>query len=245
MTHKTIAIACQGGGSHTAFTAGALKVMLRELDPSRYRIVGLSGTSGGAMCALLAWYGLLIGDRAKGAQLLDSFWGELAAATPWDEMGNDVLVWLNRVRDRLILPEISPYWLPPLGQERLSDLLNKHVPFERLQQLIGPDTPTLLVGAVDVLSGKFVVFRDDDPDPERRLSVGALLASAAIPSLFRATPVGDHLYWDGLFSENPPIRDFVAGHQSVDAKPDEIWVIQINPETAEAEPKTVKEIEDR
>jgi NTE family protein len=40
-----VAIACQGGGSHTAFTAGALS---RLLARSRgFDVVGLSGTSGG------------------------------------------------------------------------------------------------------------------------------------------------------------------------------------------------------
>jgi NTE family protein len=48
---KRIAIACQGGGSHTAFTAGALK---RLVSDERYEFVALSGTSGGAVCALLA-----------------------------------------------------------------------------------------------------------------------------------------------------------------------------------------------
>ncbi len=44
-----VAIACQGGGSHTAFTAGVLKRMLQEQE-KQYKIVALSGTSGGAIC---------------------------------------------------------------------------------------------------------------------------------------------------------------------------------------------------
>jgi NTE family protein len=39
---KRTAIACQGGGSHTAFTAGALKRLLRD---DRYEVVALSDTS--------------------------------------------------------------------------------------------------------------------------------------------------------------------------------------------------------
>ena len=50
-----VAIACQGGGSHTAFTAGVLKRLFDSDDIARYDVVGLSGTSGGAVCALLAW----------------------------------------------------------------------------------------------------------------------------------------------------------------------------------------------
>jgi NTE family protein len=57
-TKTKVAIACQGGGSQTAFTAGALRRILRdpELDRS-HELVALSGTSGGALCCLLAWYG--------------------------------------------------------------------------------------------------------------------------------------------------------------------------------------------
>lgn len=69
---KSVAIACQGGGSHTAFTAGALKRILREMD-EKFNIVAFTGTSGGADCALLAWYGLLTGGKDKAIELLDSF----------------------------------------------------------------------------------------------------------------------------------------------------------------------------
>ena len=90
---KRIAIACQGGGSHTAFTAGALKRLLRE---DRYEVVAVSGTSGGAICALLAWYGLLrengkeAGARAAG--LLDAFWRNNSASAPHDRFWNDWIV---------------------------------------------------------------------------------------------------------------------------------------------------------
>jgi NTE family protein len=47
-------MACQGGGSHSAFTAGVLTRLLAE-KLERYEIVALSGTSGGAICAL--WSG--------------------------------------------------------------------------------------------------------------------------------------------------------------------------------------------
>src|SRR5215212_8673924 len=61
---KRVAIACQGGGSHTAFTAGVLKGLLRSGLLQEHEVVALSGTSGGAVCALLAWHNLLKGDAA-------------------------------------------------------------------------------------------------------------------------------------------------------------------------------------
>jgi NTE family protein len=66
---RTVAIACQGGGSHTAFTGGALQRLLADRS---HRVVALSGTSGGAVCALLAWYGLLTGGAAEVGRLLVS-----------------------------------------------------------------------------------------------------------------------------------------------------------------------------
>ena len=47
---------------------------------------------------------------------------------------------------------------------------------------------------------------------------------AAIPNLFRAVRLEDGTYWDGLFSQNPPVRELL------DAQPHALWVIQINPQ---------------
>jgi NTE family protein len=57
--------------------------------------------------------------------------------------------------------------------------------------------------------------------------------------LFEAVRIGARVYWDGLYSQNPPIRHLT------DLNPDEIWVIQINPEEINEEPKTTAEIWDR
>jgi len=56
---KKIAIACQGGGSHTAFTAGVLSIVLSPEYADRFDLIGFSGTSEGAVCATLAWSGLI------------------------------------------------------------------------------------------------------------------------------------------------------------------------------------------
>jgi NTE family protein len=242
---KTVAIACQGGGSHTAFTAGVLQTILNDLDTSQYRIHGLSGTSGGALCAAIAWYGLLLGDAKQGATLLESFWQAMSATQIPDILSNQYLVRLQRNRNFFATPEISPYLLPNTGQDYLAETLREHIAFERLPKLITHESPTLMVGAVDVLSGDFTVFNSRAKHPELGISVNALLASAAIPELFRAVRIGKGVYWDGLFSQNPPIRGFLSGHNSRDAKPDEIWVIQINPETRSNEPKSASDIDDR
>jgi NTE family protein len=78
---KRVAIACQGGGSHTAFTAGVLKGLLRSGRLQKHEVVALSGTSGGAVCALLTWHHLLEGDAAGAVGALDAFWRETFAWT--------------------------------------------------------------------------------------------------------------------------------------------------------------------
>ncbi|MBC7858697.1 MAG: patatin-like phospholipase family protein [Burkholderiaceae bacterium] len=90
MASTKIAIACQGGGSHAAYAAGALGALLPAIEKSKsdLQLVGISGTSGGAICALLAWYGMLKGgsDCAKG-KLLD-FWQANCAQHPGELLWN-------------------------------------------------------------------------------------------------------------------------------------------------------------
>ena len=242
---KTIAIACQGGGSHTAFTGGVLQALLHNIDPARHRITAISGTSGGAMCAAVAWYGLLQNDPEQGVRLLASFWHEMSSHDLPNAISNHLLVWLQRSAGYLTLPEISPYHLPVAGQNYLAGIIKSHIDFARLPTLVKSTSPRLLVGAVEALSGQFTVFSSHHEELEKRITPNALLASAAIPELFRAVHIGNGVYWDGLFSQNPPIRGFLAGQQPVEAKPDEIWVIQINPDKLQNEPRLINEITDR
>jgi NTE family protein len=235
--NRRVAIACQGGGSHTAFTAGVLTKLLREKDEDHsYEVVALSGTSGGSICALLAWYGLLMNDANKAVELLDFFWKDNSANSPGDRLLNDWLLQTNRFfANTGGSPTISPYFYPSWGQDRLKEMIEKHVDFEKLGELVKPSSPMLLIGAVDVLSGKFKAFsslRDE-------INVDMILASAAIPTLFKAVHTNGGVYWDGLFSQNPPVRELP------DAGPDEIWVIQIDPQKDKTEPKNMPKIMDR
>jgi NTE family protein len=235
-----VAIACQGGGSHTAFTAGVLRTLLRARPrlEARYRLAALSGTSGGAICALLAWQGVLRDDWEAGAAALDGFWQDNAAADPWDAALNAWTVWLARLRDVVSLPEVNAYALPPWAQDRLREMLERRVDFAALPGLVTATSPVLLVSAVDVLTGEFRVFQD------AAVTADAVLASAAVPPLFRAVRIGDGVYWDGLFSQNPPVRDLLAGRGAGD-KPDEIWLIRINPQARAGEPMRLGDILDR
>jgi NTE family protein len=238
--NRRVAIACQGGGSHTAFTAGVLKKLLKRKGEGKqdYEVVALSGTSGGAICALLAWYGLLMNDTNKAVELLNSFWRDNSASSLQDRLLNDWLLWTNRFFGNIGgTPTVSPYntYSSSWVSDELKSMLEKHVDFQRINELVQPSSPMLLIGAVDILSGNFKAFNSRRDE----ITVEMILASAALPTLFKAVHTNGGVYWDGLFSQNPPVRELPH------ANPDEIWVIQIDPQDRSAEPKTMPHIMDR
>jgi NTE family protein len=52
------------------------------------------------------------------------------------------------------------------------------------------------------------------------------------------------VYWDGLYSQNPPVREFVWDTLR-DSAPEGIWIVRINPQQCPEEPTSLAEIEDR
>jgi NTE family protein len=260
MARKRVAIACQGGGSQCAFVAGALKTLLSDGVEERYRVVALSGTSGGALTAALAWSGLL--ERANGEdtsidERIVGFWRDLTAQTPQEVLLDATLIQLLRMVESGLLPSVarSPSsWQFRLGahlaalfagRQEFTDLgalLLKHFDFTRLPELVRPDSPVLLVGAADVLEGTFKVFSS----ARGEIKPEALLASAAIPTLFPAVTADGHAYWDGIFSNNPPIGAFLRKALMGDEPfPEEIWIIQVNRTHQTSVPEKPGDIFDR
>lgn len=103
---KKVAIACQGGGTHAAFTWGVLTQILMtkkawDADSEggdTFDIVAVSGTSAGALCALATWYGLVpntddadCGSIEKAVERLDFLWNTFAATTPVEIVHNQVI----------------------------------------------------------------------------------------------------------------------------------------------------------
>jgi NTE family protein len=254
MTVPSVAIACQGGGSHCAFGAGVLLGLLAACDAHgeiavgdrRMRICGLSGTSGGAVNALLAWYGLVHPDGpARGIHALESFWHDTAAHDPWDAVVNAATVMGVRLRGVIPQLEAAPNQISDVAQARLRQQIEAQVDFSRLRRWVKADSPRLLIGAADVLSGEFVVFHGDSTGLP---TVDQVLASTAVPELFRPVAVEidgtERHFWDGLLSQNPPIRDFLSGVPAA-RTPDELWVIRINPVRYASVPTQMHDILDR
>lgn len=233
-----VAIACQGGGSHTAFTAGVLRKLLVEF-PAEDNLIGFSGTSGGAACATLAWYGHVHPDEDPG-ELLTGFWEDLAASSPLHRVANELIRWSVQLqRAGVPLPNVSPADSPGAkwGESEFRKLLESYVDFEGIDAHLDGTEPGLFLSAIDVCAGTFEVFREDD------LSSDAILASAAEPHLFEAVEIDGHHYWDGLFSKNPPLNDFMDASDVPD--PDEIWLVKINPQERPEPPTSMEGIHNR
>lgn len=237
-----VAIACQGGGSHTAFTAGVLKHLLSEYENQSYELVAFSGTSGGAVCATAAWYGLLAGGAEHAVETIEGVWQDFSAHSPLDKITNKWTVRMAQFAARGgPMLAISPYDLPftSNGRDQFLSTLESHIDFDQIPSLAADTTLDLIVGAADVTEGEFNTFHNEAVTSE------AVLASAAIPTLFEAVEIDNHWYWDGLFSQNPPIRDFLTMPREAEEKPDEIWIIQINPKHREEVPESIEDIGDR
>lgn len=237
-----VAIACQGGGSHTAFTAGVLRELLSQCaaGEEEFELVGISGSSGGAFNALAVWYGLVTGDESTSIDVLDALWVDISASDAPDRLFNAWVASYARAASTGVgLPQVSPYHSPVagFGQRHLARILERHIAFDEIPDLCATEVPELVVGAVDVNAGEFVTFTNE------AVTADAVLASAAIPGLFEAVEIDGHRHWDGLLSQNPPVKDLLS--VSGDRTPDELWVIQINPQARSETPTSISEIGDR
>jgi NTE family protein len=260
MKRKRIAIACQGGGSQCAFVAGALKALFARGTQHRYEIVGLSGTSGGALTAALAWYGLIKqagGDTTPPEDRVIACWNDLTAQTPQEIALDAACIQALRLVERGLWPSVATSPSSPqfkawsrlaallVGRPEFTDLralILKHLNFEELPALVDARSPVLLVGAGDVIDGSFKVFSS----ARGEISPDALLASAAIPTLFPAVWADGHAYWDGIFSQNPPVTAFMRkATMGAQLHPQEIWIIQVNRAHHAAVPETPSDIFDR
>jgi NTE family protein len=255
-----VAIACQGGGSQTAFTAGVMKALFEHRIQDHFKIVSLSGTSGGAICAFLIWYALKKGDDPVWQRLLD-FWHDNSAQTYQERVFNDFMIKSLELTSKGFLPQynLTPY--SPFAQMWLSSattglrsqftdlkaLLAAHIDESELEawgaQL---EPPILLLGACNVLTGKLHKFNSR----HEPMKIDHLLASACVPNIFQTVVIeeqGDKkAYWDGLFSDNPPIRSLYRGaFVGIENVPQEIWVIKINPTQTDQIPTKSDDIADR
>jgi NTE family protein len=236
---KSVNLALQGGGSHGAFTWGVLD---RLFEDGRIWVDAVSGTSAGALNAVVASQGMYDGGGEGARAELARFWqavAEAGRASPftrsfWDRlMGNWSLdaspgyLWMD-----LMSRVASPYDVNPLNLNPLRDLVDEFVDFAKVQDCA--DMP-IFVSATNVETGRVRVFQREE------ITLDAVMASACLPFMFQAVEIDGVPYWDGGFMGNPPLFPFFD-----QANPShDIVIIQINPVVRPGAPHSAAEIHNR
>jgi NTE family protein len=235
---KPITLALQGGGSHGAMTWGVLD---RLLEDERLAIRAISGTSAGAMNAVVMADGMAEGGREGGRAALHAFWKAVSDAarfspiqrSPIDRMvGN----WSLDTSPGYLFFEgltrvFSPYDLNPMGINPLRGILDGMIDFKKVNAQSAVDVH---VTATNVRTGRSRVFGPGE------LSTDAVLASACLPQMFPAVEIDGEAYWDGGFSGNPALYPLLTSREAPD-----ILVVQINPIVREELPRTARDIMNR
>mgnify|MGYP001765299527 FL=1 len=235
---KKINLALQGGGSHGAFTWGVLDAILED---GRLDVEAITGSSAGAMNAVVFAQGYLEGGRAGARAALAKFWeaisdrNALAPATrdmvdqfwkAWG-FGDSATSAIGAAMSQFA----SPYDLNPLDVNPLRDHLSEIVDFGKVRAC---EQIQLFVAATTVYTGKIRVFE------RAELTADHVMASACLPSLFKAVVIDGEPYWDGGYSGNPAL--FPLFYKT--ACPD-ILIVQINPLERRVTPRSAGDIQNR
>ncbi|MEP9379644.1 patatin-like phospholipase family protein [Aquabacter sp. CN5-332] len=234
---KPISLALQGGGAHGAFTWGVVDRLLEEESLS---ISGISGTSAGAMNAVVMASGLAKGGPTQARAALTEFWRDVSRdgrLSPLQRTAFDRVLgnWSLAKSPAYIAFEVasrflSPYDFNPLNLNPLRDILHAHVDFEAIRA----SNVKVFISATNVHTGRARVFGHTEMTAE------AVMASACLPLLFQAVEIDGVPYWDGGYMGNPPLFPL---YEHVEA--DDILLVQINPILREETPRTSAEIQNR
>lgn len=231
---KRINLALQGGGAYGAFTWGVLDHLLQD---GRLAVEGISGTSAGAVNAVMLADGLRRGGPEEARKRLHDFW---SAAS----LGGDLPTVQRAVLNRLfsLLPSeglppldwlsawsryLSPYDLNPLNINPLKDLIERFVDFEGLRA----DPRQIFIAATNVQTGRLHIFAHE------KISAEAVMASACLPAVFRAVEIDGVSYWDGGYLGNPVLYPFFRSTDTED-----VLIVQINPLMRKKIPTSTREI---
>ena len=227
----TVNLALQGGGAHGAFTWGVLDALLED---GRLRFEGVSGTSAGAMNAVLLAQGLMAGGADGARAALRDFWSAVAASVPFDIAmptadGKDMrlapgMQWMLQWTQHFSPEQLNPFDLNPLRK-----ILSSQVDFERLR---AQSPVKLFVAATHVNTGKLRLFRASELTPD------AVLASACLPTLHRSVVIDGEPYWG--YAANPAV--FPLFHE---CRARDIVLVMLAPLQHSATPQTAADIKSR
>jgi NTE family protein len=219
---RRLSLALQGGGSFGAFTWGVLD---RLLESEAVAFDAVSGTSAGAVNAVVLANGLAQGGPEEARRQLAHLWRRLSHAAPLASLGAGAA---TSAAIELSARVVSPYQFNPLGVNLLRDILIAEVDFARLRKA---SPLRLLIAATRVSDGRLRIFR------EHEITLEAVLASACLPQLHHAVEIQGEWYWDGAFSANPPLRPLI-----LESRTGDVLLVQISPEQQDGLPRLSSEI---
>jgi len=224
-TSKKLNLALQGGGAHGAFTWGVLDRLLEE---PWFQVEAISGTSAGAMNALMLAEGWRKGGAEGAREQLTAFWTGLML--PGELTGGGINGPVGTFWQQLS-SHLSPYDLNPFDFNPLRHALQQQVDFAALRQ----ESPFRLhIAATEVESGRLKLFR------ETELTAEHLLASACLPTLHHAVEIDGRYYWDGGFAGNPVLDPLLMESSSLD-----LLMILLQPLERRELPTSAQAIADR
>ncbi|MGB5863081.1 MAG: patatin-like phospholipase family protein [Sulfitobacter sp.] len=241
---KKINLALQGGGAHGAFTWGVLDRLLQEDD---LEICGISGTSAGALNGAALKSGMISGGRQGARDNLDWLWMKVAGVSDlssgdWmapfglDVLSRQIEMSLPYAMGDAIARLVSPYAYGPFYKNPLREIVEAF----NYDRVCDDHAPLFFVGATRVRNGKIRVFQGAEIGPD------ALMASACLPTMFQAVEMYDsttdrtEAFWDGGFTGNPALFPLF-----IEALPQDIVIININPLEREDIPNTPQQIQNR
>jgi NTE family protein len=211
------------------------------LTDERLLIEGISGTSAGAVNAVMLADGLARGGREEAQKRLAEFWRAASSTGNVPAMQREVLqrllsftplegtpaqAWFNALSRYF-----SPYDVNPLNINPLKDLIEHFVDFEALHACRDLQ---IFISATNVQTGRVRIFSRE------KITADAVMASACLPLLFRAVEIDGVPYWDGGYLGNPVIFPFFRTTNTED-----VLVVQINPLVRHETPTSSSEIMNR
>ena len=235
---KIVNLALQGGGSHGAFTWGVLDRLLEE---EALQFEGITGTSAGAVNAVVLVDGLAANGREGARDALRVYWQKVSALTSrgifrpsFIDKGNHHFG-LDHSPGYLFLEPMtyfaSPYQMNPFNYNPFKDLLAEAINFERVRQ---QTKVKLFLCATNVQTAKVKIFAG------KELGVEHVLASTCLPLLMQAAEVDGEYYWDGSYAGNPAIYPLVYECETRD-----ILMVHITPAERPGVPTTSPAIMNR
>jgi NTE family protein len=238
---KRLNLALQGGGTHGAFTWGALD---RLLEDERIVFDGVSGTSAGGINAAIFVQGLAEGGREGAKRALDRMWRDVAGRlamsplqnTPLEKAlwGYDLTYSVAYQTFETLTRVVSPYQVNPFMAEfnPLRQVIADNLDEARLKR--DPKAIRLFISATNVRTGKPRVFSRTE------VTTDVILASACLPNVFRAVEIDGEAYWDGGYLGNPAIWPLYYERGAPD-----ILLVQINAIMRNELPTTPSDIMNR